>query len=75
MLSICTGFIFALICFWYLEIRIQIFYKKVERKDATHVKVIKYATNDLPKNVEVCELYSSELENPVKKDTFKYRFI
>ena len=54
MLSICTGFIFALICFWYLEIRIQIFYKKVERKDATHIKVIKYATNDLPKNVEVC---------------------
>jgi len=71
LLSLCTGFIFALFIFWYQSLRVKLFYRKnVKLDDATHVII-----TGREGNVDIKPLYSSNMARPESKLTFEYRFI
>ena len=69
ILVVCSGLIFGLFLFWYLDLRVKFFYDQVhDIKQATHVLV-----KGVTKNQEILPLYSGRGNN--LKDTFVYRFI
>ena len=69
LISLATGFIFALFLYWKIDLQIKFFYGRVgHAEDATHV-LVEGATG----NREIVRLTSSRADG--KNNTFIYRFI
>ena len=70
VVSVCTAFICPLFLFWYANLRVKFFYRKVTFEKADYILV-----KGMDGNIQVCKLYSSDIDYLQIKDTFRYRFI